>query len=111
MDSTQLKKIVSLAEKNLEKDESPQMQLLSGMILLQVEQLRGINAMAKQTSSLKEDMSEWFGNLLDAIENRLWPLVVEWDVQEEKARGERSDEAKEARKKSPFEQDEEKQDG
>lgn len=108
MDASQLKSIVKLAEENLGAEETRD-RLLSAQILLQVEVLKGVNSAVKQMGAMRSDFSEGIGDLLDAIENRLWPLVVEWDVQEEAEKAKRSEEAEEARKRSPF--DEEVKDG
>lgn len=108
MDANRLKSIAKLAEEQFETGDARD-KLLSAQILLQVEILRGVNSVSKQVGAMRSDFSEGMGDLLDAVENRLWPLVVEWDVQEEAERAKRSEEAEEARKKSPF--DEEAKDG
>lgn len=101
MDANQLKSIAKFAEENFETGDTRD-KLLSAQVLLQIELLRGMNSISKQIGPMKAEFSEGIGDLIDSIENRLWPLVVEWDVQEEAERDKRSEEAEKARKKSPF---------
>lgn len=110
MDASQLKSIVALAEDSFDKGD-PQTKLMAAQILIQVEQLKGINAIAKQMNGMKTQLEEGFGDLLDSIENRLWPLVVEWDVEKQREREAEDAKAEEARKKSPFDEEREDEQG
>lgn len=62
-------------------------------VLLQSEQIRILSEIRKGLRNLGDGMKESSDNIVDAIENRLWPLVSLYDMDEENPKEDGQDDA------------------
>lgn len=63
-------------------------------VLLQSEQIRIMSEIRKGLRNLGDGMKESSDNIVDAIENRLWPLVSLYDMEENEKESEEDEQAR-----------------